>query len=326
MATQPPDKAAKIDGHQQHPVGSIGALESRRLVFIVGSPRSGTTWLQLLLSQHPAVASGQETHLFSSYLDGFLKAPANAARSQRGAGLAQILSPQTYGAWVRRIAAEGLTMAIPLSSGTEIVLEKTPQHIFRATDIVSLFPEAYFLEVVRDPRAVIASMQAMARDGAHWAKDTPLRNALEWRDSIRQGDRLQTITERSLRVRYEDLHEDAAAVAEKIFDWLGRPISGAEARAFADAVSFKRLQSGAERAAPWDVSRDPAGFYRKGQTQSFRKDLSAQNISLIEAITESEMADLEYRPQRPRRPQWRLFWFRLLRGMDWRIKKAIRRL
>jgi hypothetical protein len=42
--------------------------QMRRYVFVVGSPRSGTTWLQLLLAQHPAVATHQETHLFHNYL------------------------------------------------------------------------------------------------------------------------------------------------------------------------------------------------------------------------------------------------------------------
>src|SRR5947208_10995760 len=37
-------------------------------VFIVGAQRSGTTWLQRLLASHPAIAGGQESHLFSGYL------------------------------------------------------------------------------------------------------------------------------------------------------------------------------------------------------------------------------------------------------------------
>ena len=38
------------------------------LVLIVGAQRSGTTWVQRLLASHPAIVSGQESHLFSSYL------------------------------------------------------------------------------------------------------------------------------------------------------------------------------------------------------------------------------------------------------------------
>ena len=37
-------------------------------ILIVGCPRSGTSWLQLLLAQHRAIATTQETHLFNNYL------------------------------------------------------------------------------------------------------------------------------------------------------------------------------------------------------------------------------------------------------------------
>src|SRR5713226_3907199 len=37
------------------------------LVFLVGSPRSGTTWLQGLIASHPAVHTGPETQFFGAY-------------------------------------------------------------------------------------------------------------------------------------------------------------------------------------------------------------------------------------------------------------------
>src|SRR5689334_13433315 len=39
-----------------------------RMCFVVGAPRSGTTWLQQLLYAHPLVATGGETHLFCEVL------------------------------------------------------------------------------------------------------------------------------------------------------------------------------------------------------------------------------------------------------------------
>jgi len=38
------------------------------IAFIAGSGRSGTTWLQLMLGSHPAVATAQESQLFNNYL------------------------------------------------------------------------------------------------------------------------------------------------------------------------------------------------------------------------------------------------------------------
>jgi hypothetical protein len=38
-----------------------------KLVFLVGAPRSGTSWLQLLLSASPSIATATETYLFATY-------------------------------------------------------------------------------------------------------------------------------------------------------------------------------------------------------------------------------------------------------------------
>lgn len=48
--------------------------QHKSCIFIVGAPRSGTTWLQLMLARHPAISTCQETHLFSSYLGPMHKA------------------------------------------------------------------------------------------------------------------------------------------------------------------------------------------------------------------------------------------------------------
>ena len=37
-----------------------------RPLFIVGAPRSGTTWVQRLLTAHPRIVGGTESHLFNA--------------------------------------------------------------------------------------------------------------------------------------------------------------------------------------------------------------------------------------------------------------------
>src|SRR3989344_6138597 len=41
----------------------------KQFIFIVGSPRSGTTWLQILIGEHPKVATTVELTTFSRYLE-----------------------------------------------------------------------------------------------------------------------------------------------------------------------------------------------------------------------------------------------------------------
>jgi hypothetical protein len=60
----------------------------RQFVFIIGAPRSGTTWLQALVGSHPSVCTSVEMTLFDCYLGPWLKrweAPeAHYRRGQAG--------------------------------------------------------------------------------------------------------------------------------------------------------------------------------------------------------------------------------------------------
>ena len=48
-------------------------LESKDFLFIIGSPRSGTTMLQILLASHPQVASTVEQTVFNNYVAQWLE-------------------------------------------------------------------------------------------------------------------------------------------------------------------------------------------------------------------------------------------------------------
>src|SRR5215471_21624711 len=42
-------------------------LSGKQLIYIIGSPRSGTTWLQAMIGAHPSVCTTVELTLFSKY-------------------------------------------------------------------------------------------------------------------------------------------------------------------------------------------------------------------------------------------------------------------
>jgi hypothetical protein len=48
-------------------------LEDKQFLYIIGSPRSGTTMLQILLANHPQVASTVEQTLFTHYVPQWLE-------------------------------------------------------------------------------------------------------------------------------------------------------------------------------------------------------------------------------------------------------------
>ena len=132
--------------------------KGRRLIFIGGCPRSGTTLVQNMLDCHPLVLGGPE----------FLHLPDMIAlRRKLYASIARewidiICSEEEVDAylvnWIERLF-------FPLASEhhCEFYSEKTPENILVFRDLMELFPEAHFIQVVRDPRAILASMQQVRK-------------------------------------------------------------------------------------------------------------------------------------------------------------------
>ena len=77
------------------------------LVFVVGCPRSGTTWIQRLLATHPMLRTGQESDVFDLYIGPQLRAwereldPASSGRG--GVGLACYFQDAEF----RRVLKQG---------------------------------------------------------------------------------------------------------------------------------------------------------------------------------------------------------------------------
>lgn len=143
-------------------------------IFIVGMPRSGTTLMRSILSSHPNIAIAPETH----YCNHFMHQVETAGHSDAAAfkSLWRIFSESD------RFKDLGIDPAVveqrvyqsgdfSLSNTFTLVLreyarqqarerwgEKTPHHYMYIRELLSWFPEARILVMVRDPRAVCSSM------------------------------------------------------------------------------------------------------------------------------------------------------------------------
>lgn len=137
-------------------------------VFIIGCPRSGTTWLQLLLSQHPNVATVPETQIFAFYLARLKQQWEYEHRAERvaaagKAGLSRVLSQERFDALCRDMAKGVLDEIAARNPEATHVLEKSPSNALYASWIQRMFPTARFVHVIRDPRDTVASLMAADR-------------------------------------------------------------------------------------------------------------------------------------------------------------------
>lgn len=129
-----------------------------RPVFIVGSPRSGSTLLFETLARAPGVYTiGDESH---QVIEGMpqLGASAHGYDSNR---LLEADATPALAAQLRErfLAALHDRDRQPPQSGQRLrMLEKTPKNSLRIPFLAAVFPEARFIYLHRDPREVLASM------------------------------------------------------------------------------------------------------------------------------------------------------------------------
>jgi len=203
--------------------------------FIIGAPRSGTTFLVALLNAHPKVMITDETRVFthvSRILNEMPTDQRNVMR-HRAAWLEQLRAdmPDVLRRYYRKLGA------------TEDGRwgDKNPHYADRRTDpacletLDRLFPESQFIHIVRDGRAVVSSLFSLG-----WAK-SPQYGADVWIRHVEQSREFGASIgpRRWFEVTYERLVSDPEQVSKELFDFLGLDVS-AEVAAFVAAEQQER--------------------------------------------------------------------------------------
>lgn len=280
---------------------SFQVIQSRKTVFIVGAARSGTTWLQFLLQQSPCVAgTSNETHLFDIYVKRIIGAWNNS--KGKPIGIWRLLSEEEFGRWIEHLVRTCLARIAESKPEATIILEKTPRHCECAQEILGCLPDSYFIHIIRDPRAVVASVKAASGGwGAHWAP-TRIRDACgDWASLVTQAHSIAALTPHYYELFYEQLHADTPRQIVRLFDWLNTPIDRSQAEAFAAACDLDSLRREATTGAASGKVPEPAQFFRRGEVDSWRTELTPTEIALIERLTKKHMARLGYEPVSGRR-------------------------
>ena len=191
------------------PTTPLPAQPSAPPIFVIGSPRSGTTLLRLILDAHPRISCGEETHFLRDL----------EAIVGRNWDLVA-----TYGLdrawWLAHIRGlySDFQAEVLARSGKARWAEKDPTYTLHLGFIEELFEDALFVHVLRDGHDVVASF----RD--RWGYVSAARAARgEWARYVRAaralGERLPR--KRYLELRYEDLVSQPHVEGPRLFDFLG---------------------------------------------------------------------------------------------------------
>lgn len=178
---------------------------------------------------------------------------------------------------VHRILWEMLLRAGEQESAT-IVMDKSLDSVHYAEELLDLYPDMLFLNVVRDPRAQVASMnRAIIHD-----YDSCL-NALTWRDAHLCARRLvERHPERVLTIRFEDFLQDQEALLRQVCAFFGIEFLPQ----MLDVENSHEAQNISRLSALWENNCKAPMMEIKDK---FMRQLSMQEIEVIETITREFM-------------------------------------
>ncbi len=254
-----------------------------RPLLIVGVPRSGTTWVQRLMLSHPATCGGQESHFFEA-VSNTLRVFDRDLDSDRHKGLPAYWTREGFRDQVRLFWAATVEPLLREHPDAELLIEKTPDHVLHVSQIAELLPGARFIHVIRDSRAVAASMLAANRsDWGKWAPGDAKKAARTWHRFLSAGRRAgqKLPPERYAEVRYEDLKADTAGELARLWRFAGLSSDQERIDAAVASQDFDRQQKigGSELPRFGEKSggmakKEPTGFFRRGSTDSWKTELS----------------------------------------------------
>lgn len=203
---------------------SLGRPDER-LVFVLGSPRSGTTFLAEAIGGMPGFVDLGEVAPLKAAVPQLYRLPEQKAADQ----VRRIVDR------IRRLSLIGRLRAV----------EQTPETAFILSAALAAFPQARAVHIVRDGRDVVCSLlergwlraDRKGRDDARlpygararfWVESDrtdeferaseATRAAWAWRRYVSAA---RSTPERTLEVRYESLAREREAVAGAIADHLG---------------------------------------------------------------------------------------------------------
>lgn len=257
--------------------------------FIVGCGRSGTTLLRTMINHHSLLAIPLESLFITDYLSA--KKDVTPATFRRL--IATEYELQEWGITFPDGAFDGCVTAQDFidrahewyvkEHGKRYWGQKTPRFVRFGALLKRHYPHARFINVVRDPRAVVSSLIA---SNVH--NSNALYGARRWRRDVEAGLKLeQDYPTDVLRIRYEDLVADTETTLRAVCDFL--------------EIDFEPILLDYHRTGTQEYSGYYAQIHAKlndapdiSRIEAWRKKLNAQDIALIESICGPLMDQLGY--------------------------------
>lgn len=268
------------------------------MFFIVGSARSGTTLLRMMLNAHPRVAVPPESRFVVELYTGsdevvvadFLRSlEAHKRWSTWGVPITSVadqLGGKQSAPYAE--ALEACYRAFAATRDKNLYGDKTPRYVEHIELLHRLWPQARFVHLVRDGREV-----ALSYADVPFGPKTVAKAARLWATRVDKGVAAGRALPEDLylELRYEDLLADTEERARALSSFLGFDFDPAMLE------NAKRPQADVlERAARYN----PHVLQEIGRTRSWSEQMPKSQVEVFEAVAGRTLSALGYERRFPR--------------------------
>lgn len=321
-------------------------------IFIIGTSRSGTELIsQQILSKHSVVRIAMETHYFDDLrlkMSGREQQSLTPEEAKICEDYFLSLSHKVYKeggdpekGWMKREDLKRLAKEIGQGSDSYFEAfcrlyatqydpnktrwgEKTPRHVFRISEIISRYPNAKFIYMLRHPGGVNNSYRNFWKLEKHsTAQRNRLKNSynllivsLLWKAAFKAAlnARQQFGEERVYIQRFEDLLDHPESAIKSLVDWLDLDYQAAMVEKIA-------LINSPDRNIANQNAADKAGFVKQAAYR-WREQLSHGEIAAIELCCGKFMEQAGYQTESIEPRDW-LVIARLWIGLPFTFARAL---
>lgn len=268
------------------------------MFFIVGSARSGTTLLRMMLNAHPQVAVPPESRFIVELydesdeivVDDFLRRLEAHARWQAWDVPIEAVAAELEGAERAPYpeALEACYRAFARSRNKALYGDKTPRYVEHIDLLHRLWPQGRFVHLVRDGREV-----ALSYADVPFGPKTVAKAARLWGSRVDRGMAAGRALPEGLyfELRYERLLEDPEGGVRELSRFLGLDFDPAMLE-YGERAKSEML----ERARRYN----PNVIEKIARTRSWSEQMPKAQVEIFEAVAGDTLGALGYERRFPR--------------------------
>lgn len=323
----------------------MALLTEKEFLFVIGSPRSGTSWLHQMLASHPLVVSTVETTMYAKYLapamNAWSREKANIDSGRWCKGIPHLLTESEFEKCFHPLLEKCYAAMCAKKPAATHILEKAPENSLHVGLIRRFLPRAKFIHIIRDGRDVVCSMRNVKQRVGHQTEDIGEGSAT-WVRFVSAARESLEHDPACMEVRYEELLAHGASLLKGIFEFCGVDADDEQVRQILANHNFEKMKTERPTADPDKRIKGSEGHYYRGKVGTWKEELSDEELRVFATVGGEMLVSLGYADR-----QWMEEWTKPASGatqvkdgevrrcekqrskhcflrLPWRVKEAVR--